>query len=274
MIKVNSIQIKPTRFPDKTTQIWNLPDEVFSEKLAKVEWDFDYESELIELAQVKDLLDENKIKADLYLDFLPYGRQDKYVRNHNTFALYSFAKLLNALSFDRVYCLDPHSETATRLINNFIPYYPIKTIKNLKIKLEADMLCYPDSGAKYKYSQILGEPAIFADKIRDQITGKITSLKIGTDSGTLINTLSPDFGSKLEKILIVDDLCDGGTTFTMLAKELYRIGAKEVNLFVTHGIFSKGLHVLYEAGIERVFTNKGEAGILQGNLTYKSYGEK
>jgi len=59
--------------------------------------------------------------------------------------------------------------------------------------------------------------------------------------------------------MIVDDICDGGATFILLAKELYAAGAKEVNLFVTHGIFSKGLIPLYEAGIKRIFTQDGEA---------------
>ena len=40
--------------------------------------------------------------------------------------------------------------------------------------------------------------------------------------------------------LIVDDICDGGRTFTDLAKKLNDKGAKELYLFVSHGIFSKG----------------------------------
>ena len=53
------------------------------------------------------------------------------------------------------------------------------------------------------------------------------------------------------RILIVDDICDGGATFVGLAKELRAAGAKKVYLYVTHGIFSKGLPL---EGIDKVFT--------------------
>ena len=46
--------------------------------------------------------------------------------------------------------------------------------------------------------------------------------------------------------LIVDDICDGGGTFIPLAKKLKNAGAKTVTLYVTHGIFSKGLDPLKE----------------------------
>jgi phosphoribosylpyrophosphate synthetase len=67
---------------------------------------------------------------------------------------------------------------------------------------------------------------------------------------------------KDKRVLIVDDICDGGKTFELLAKDLYNAGAEEVNLFVTHGLFSKGLIPLKLAGIKRIFTNKGQAIIM------------
>ena len=44
-----------------------------------------------------------------------------------------------------------------------------------------------------------------------------------------------------DNIWVVDDLCDGGATFISIAKllrETYKFG--ELNLYVTHGLFSKG----------------------------------
>lgn len=41
-----------------------------------------------------------------------------------------------------------------------------------------------------------------------------------------------------DDILIVDDICDGGATFLKIAKELPNTN---LYLYVTHGIFSKGL---------------------------------
>jgi ribose-phosphate pyrophosphokinase len=45
-------------------------------------------------------------------------------------------------------------------------------------------------------------------------------------------------------LIILDDICDGGQTFVELAKHLKAQGAKAIYLYITHGIFSKGLSVL------------------------------
>ena len=63
---------------------------------------------------------------------------------------------------------------------------------------------------------------------------------------------------KDQTILIVDDLCDGGMTFIKSAERLYELEAKEVHLYVSHGIFSKGLKPLTDSGIKRIFTKDGE----------------
>jgi len=57
-------------------------------------------------------------------------------------------------------------------------------------------------------------------------------------------------------------------TFKILAKDLLAKGAKEVNLFVTHGIFSRGLKTLKDAGINRIFAQDGEASEVQGTVVY------
>ena len=49
------------------------------------------------------------------------------------------------------------------------------------------------------------------------------------------------------KILIVDDLCDGGATFIAEAKYLKKLFPDiSLSLFVYHGIFSKGITILLE----------------------------
>lgn len=49
-------------------------------------------------------------------------------------------------------------------------------------------------------------------------------------------------------------LCDGGRTFTELARALKDRGAGRIGLFVTHGIFSRGLDPLFAEGIDDIFT--------------------
>lgn len=124
MIALNGNVIKPTMFPDGTSQVWRieLPEEIGPYSIVK--WEFENEAEFMHLAQLKSLLDQTRRGVQLYLPYLPYGRQDKDPQNNQTFALFTFARLLNVLDFESVSCFDPHSSVANFLINKFYPIYP------------------------------------------------------------------------------------------------------------------------------------------------------
>lgn len=213
---------------------------------AFVDWSFENEAEFIHLAQLKDLLDHSGIDANLTLDYLPYGRQDKQVRNDQTFALRTFARLVNCLNFNKVFCLDPHSGVAGELINNFCPIVPLKHINKAIEVAKPTMIAFPDKGAAERYGLLIELPTIYADKIRNQSTGEITKMAINGDP-------------KDQVVLIVDDICDGGMTFIKLAELLNAQGAKAVHLFTTHGIYSKGIKPIKQAGIIHVMSKNGLA---------------
>ena len=85
MINVNGIILNITTFSDKTTQVWKLTN---LKNSLHVVWDFENESEIIHLAQLKDLADASGIDfSTLLISYLPYARQDKEVSNETTFAL-------------------------------------------------------------------------------------------------------------------------------------------------------------------------------------------
>lgn len=260
MIYLNGNPINITRFPDNTTQVWKLPDVVFSARTASIQWDFENEGEFMHLAQLKYLLDgcTDHIYTHLKISYLPYARQDKDVSNFATFALYPFAHLLNSLFFDRITVLDPHSGKANELIRKMETIQPSFSVANIFNETKMDLACYPDKGAFEKYTKIYDFPHVYGEKVRNQLTGAIESYSlIGNVEG--------------KNVLIIDDICDGGGTFILLAKDLYRAGANNVNLFVTHGIFSKGLTPIFDSGIDRIFTAKGEMFQVQGYLTHKPY---
>jgi len=247
MIKLNGETLNVTIFPDNTSQVWHLPDEVFQAKSAHIIWHFSYESEFMQISQLKHLLDESGVKASLELSYLPYGRQDKPVGNDATFALRTFARLLNSLSFTEVHIFDPHSEIAMQLIERSSAFYPTEEVYRLFAEV-GDLICYPDAGARSKYSSIFPDlPYIYGEKIRQQENGQILSYRlIGSAKG--------------KRVLIVDDICDGGATFVNLAAALLKDGATEVSLYVSHGLFSKGTRILFNSGIKRVFTKNQEVG--------------
>lgn len=244
MIYLNGLLVTPTIFPDHTSQVWKVGN-LKKEDNAIVVWEYNSESEFIHLAQLKTLLDSYNISTSLELLYLPYGRQDKEVSNNTTFALTTFSNLLNSLNFKHIYINDPHSKKALELIYNSEDFYPTRLVNKVYHNNNIDLVCYPDKGALHKYMEIYSFPFVYGEKTRDQETGNIINYKLCGDV-------------KDSNVLIIDDICDGGATFITLAESLYKNGAKNVNLFVTHGIFSKGVVPLFKANINNIYTSKGK----------------
>lgn len=250
MITLNGNPINITMFPDKTSQVWKLPSEILLEtNYARVQWNFENEGEFMHLAQLKMLLDRYGFKTDLIVPYFPYARQDKEINNNATFASNTFVDLLKHLNFNKIETTDIHSENQLLNINNLINKVPKEQINNAHRITASTILCYPDFGALSRYCAVGSKTAyIYANKTRNQLTGDIEALHL----------VKFDYNIENSTILIVDDICDGGGTFIKLAKLLYDNKVKEVNLYVSHGIFSKGIEVLKEAGIKRIFTKDGE----------------
>lgn len=238
MIKLNGTVITPTIFPDKTSQVWKLPEGLLVTLFDRIEWHFESEQEIVHLLQLTELCNEQR---HIYISYLPYARQDKPVSNSSTFALTTLIKMLQVGSFTSITVLDPHNEKA--LPSDWIIDRPDKRIQTIVDAFHLQV-CYPDKGAAARY-KLISDEVIIADKIRNQLTGEIEGVELDTKYVS-------------RTILIVDDICDGGRTFTEVAKLLYAGGASQVFLYVTHGIFSKGIEVLKDAGINRIFTYKGE----------------
>lgn len=248
MITVAGIKIEPTRFPDGTTQVWKLPPELLRLKQVVVDWRFEREDEFFTIAQLRDLL--RTPDFTLRVPYLPYARQDKDVSNDKTFALASFAPMLNALHLKKVVAWDVHNPSACAMtIERFYNYEPATVHAELIEDLDIKTVIFPDRGAAERYPWLANDPDIskaLFEKVRDQATGAITGHKMVT-------------GKLLEgRCLIVDDLCDGGATFLSIERRLREVQVREnysLHLFVTHGLWSKGRKILEDAGLTLWTTN-------------------
>lgn len=257
MITLNNYQINPTIFPDGTQQVWKIPEEILSQDNYVIYWDYRSDSEIFTLVQLKLLLNK---PTTLKIKQLPYARQDEYVSNETTFGLTALMEILKICEFTAIEVTDPHSELFNDVMSEFTKVtevYPISTINMIVDWTAPDVLCYPDKGAKEKYSKIYQHNFIYANKIRDQQSGEILKVEI--------------VGEVPKKVLIVDDICDGGMTFIKLSELLHEKGAEKVSLFVTHGIFSKGLRVLKDAKINAIYTIDGEVSEYRNQITIKLY---
>lgn len=244
--RINNIEylVVPTIFPDGTSQVWHLPEEFIYSLNVKITWNFEVERELIDLLSLRVLLLE-KCNVHLHIPYLPYARQDKNVSNTTTFNLYIFSAILNQGNFNLVTSVDVHNPNITKnLINNFRNLVVTNLIEKSKSYIPTDNLLFPDNGAESRYG-FTGLGTISCYKERDQTTGQI--LKHTVDRISEVK--------KAKRLLIVDDICDGGATFISIAKMLKDINPELfIDLYVTHGIFSKGKQVLYDAGIQNIYT--------------------
>lgn len=265
MLYLNGQPLSVTIFPDKTSQVWKLPESTFESRKQSIFWNFENESEIMHLAQLQHLLQRtvSGLETTLTIKCLPYARQDKLIANDATFALQTFIRIINSMDFHKIIVTDPHNFDACRFNCQFQAVYPQKLVEQIAQEMDNNghftIFCYPDKGALKKYSEVYKQsyrPHIYGEKVRDQLTGNILNYKV---VGGCVN----------QNVLIVDDICDGGMTFKLLAKDLLAAGAKSVVLFVTHGIFSKGLQTLKDSGIQRVFTQDGEASNEAGQITYR-----
>ncbi|ADD64976.1 putative ribose-phosphate pyrophosphokinase [Pseudomonas phage PAK_P1] len=178
----------------------------------------------------------------LLLGYVPYARQDRRCNPGDAFSLKVFANLINSAGYDRVIVVDPHSETTLHLINNVEVVSQASVFGGLldRSDWEQYQLVAPDIGATKRTEQFAKETGagviIRCNKKRDLKTGKIEGFEILNPSD--INPELP--------LLVLDDICDGGATFRSVAKALRGYSEVLPDLFVTHGIFSKGVDCLLD----------------------------
>jgi ribose-phosphate pyrophosphokinase len=252
--------LKPTIFPDGTSQVWKLPDEILESKELDVTWNFEAERELIDLLSFRQLV-PNRI-IDLHIPFLPYARQDKWVSNTATFNLVILADIINSLHCREVTAVDVHNpEVTTYMVNNFRNVEVTELHKLLIAETNPDYLVFPDMGAleRYAFGGTTKLPRLICHKERNPLTGDITGHTMTyRDTNTDVTILHVNMATIAkpgQRFLIVDDLCDGGATFISIANKIKgQIPDVVIDLFVTHGIFSKGKEHLLTSGINNIYT--------------------
>ncbi len=188
----------------------------------------------------------------LILPYLPYGRADRRFSSGDCFGVATFARLVNSATVTPI-TLDAHSEQGLKYFNgghDLPSNYFIQqafddfsgTASSSDGKASVSVL-FPDKGARQRYDAVSRnfENVLHCTKERDLLTGKLKGFKVPELS---------EFQTK--KVLIVDDICDGGGTFNGIADSLKEYGLK-IGLYVTHGIFSKGFDKLLSR-FERIYT--------------------
>lgn len=247
------IRYEPFRFPDGQQSIKITDDKIKGSHvtiISRLNSFLDLEMIVCANQALKNL---EVGSVDLYVPYFLGGRSDrKFFDGGVNYLSQVISPLINSQGFNKVFTMDPHSDVLEACINNF------RKIDNSQVvKFAIDsiggvdnlVLVSPDGGALKKIFDIAKKfginKVINATKHRD------------IESGQILKTEIPDNPYKEgHKFLIVDDICDGGRTFTELAQVLRNDISKEspIYLAVSHGIFSKGFEELAK-NIDGVFTS-------------------
>ncbi len=197
--------------------------------------------EIVELLMITDAVKRifpgNRL--NLQMPYVPYARQDRVSVPGEALSIKVMADLINSQNYANVEIWDPHSDVTTALINNLTVVEQHELVSAIPdIDWSNTILVAPDAGAAkkiYKLAAVTGSEVITASKVRNQVTGTIT--------GTKMDIMPSAFVGSNKRFMIVDDICDGGRTFIELAKVMKTYTDMPVDLYVTHGIFSKGMNV-------------------------------
>lgn len=173
---------------------------------------------------------------DLFVPYFPYARQDRVCNPGEAFSVKAMARIINSLNFNSVGIVDPHSAVTEAVIDRVYKWDQIVTFRNTFQSWNGITLVAPDQGAAKKteeFAKAVGaSDVIYGSKRRELSTGKILSMEVQGDV-------------EGKRLIVLDDICDGGRTFIELHKAILSKGSPEYcALMVTHGIFSKGVEVL------------------------------
>lgn len=174
---------------------------------------------------------KRRIETVAIIPYFPGARADR----GKPFGLQMYTEFISRLLIDEILIFDPHSpETLNQLREEHQPtkhYGPAFALASrhanlFNFKQYAGIIA-PDKGAVDRatgIAELLGIPLFKAEKKRDEATGKL--------SGFTVEPL-PEVG----KLLLVDDICDGGGTFLGLA-DASGLPKTRLDLYVSHGVFS------------------------------------
>lgn len=181
------------------------------------------------LMENSDSPPEGPSKRVLLIPYFPGARADRGM----PFGLGIYADFIRNLDLDQIIIFDPHSgmtgDTLHAAADKLTFLYPQDVIA--KYRSYAGVIA-PDKGAVRRAQAVadkIGVPLFTAEKTRNFETGKLSGYALDM----------PADGGSDEHFLVVDDICDGGGTFMLLAGAFQNLRPKgHLDLYVSHGVFS------------------------------------
>lgn len=196
-------------------------------------------NDLVLLGLWADIIRSRGERTVAYIPYFPAARADR----GTPLGAKVYADIVNSFNLDEVVIFDPHSPVIVDLINNVRVVDSTRVIRSTiagRALTAADKgyvgVIAPDKGAAERTRQVahaLHLPMFQATKTRNPDTGKLSNFEVEE---------LPTEG----RLLVVDDICDGGGTFRGLAAAS-GISRERLDLWVSHGVFSGHANELTES---------------------------
>lgn len=244
MIKINGVPVNRLTFPGGEVNV-QLPA-VIKPPFTVHAW-LQSSDDIMSLLMVHDALQrhhDHGIKH-LVIPYLPYARQDRVCNSGEALSRQVFIDVVMPyVKPTTVKVYHPHSDGLPPAWN----VIPLCHIVDRSLIHDTAIIVIPDQGAvdpTLEVLEYLNNDYIQGTKTRELSTGKLSGFDCDFRG---VNCKGRD-------LWILDDICDGGGTFLGLLEILRLKEPKSVNLYTTHGIYSKGLDLLCSKFDRVVSTN-------------------
>lgn len=247
-LKLPCFEVQVHHFPDKESLV-TLPPQKNEHILFCLSLDYP-NNKLIELfLAAKTAQQQGAKRLSLVAPYLSYMRQDKSFHPEEAISQQIIGQWLSEL-FDDLITVDPHLHRITNLdtvipnTNNIVlTAAPLlgEFIKSLKKDI---LLMGPDEESLQWVKQVAS--------ICDASYAVATKTR-NSDSDVKIHL--PKMNFQDQHIILIDDVLSTGNTVAQAAIQLYSFGAKQVDVLVTHALFSKeAMSTLEKSNIKNIYS--------------------
>ena len=259
------IGFKSWKFPagEVGVKLDGITDSDFSIFDIYIEWNCEsqyFHDEFVQVLQIADVIKTNRPKSAivLFVPYLPYSRQDRACNQGESFALKVFVNAVKSAGVNIILTVDQHSNLS---FDGFIHSFD-QSVFVSQIQDTFDWFVSPDKGAfekTKKNAEYVCTSQI--DAVRKgtrsilHIPSPFAMHKVRTPDGISYDSDTSKEDVLYGDVLITDDICDGGATFLMCAKAIREKHprVRSISLYVSHGIFSKGVDSLFEV-FDNIYT--------------------
>lgn len=180
---------------------------------------------LVELELILQILNDCRIKPEVFFVYFPYGMQDEiFEKGETNIAENLIEKLVNYYKVKKIYVIDPHFGG-----RKWVKKYPIVSISAVPILI------------KKAKDDFAGNILFLSPDKGGQRRTKISGFKKERRNSFSVKIFSPKINLKKKIVAVIDDIIKSGDTLLKFYEFAKKEGAEKIIALVTHGVIPSGI---------------------------------